>query len=152
MKFHVVFEDQQGLVFPLPCFAHGLQMTHGTTVCSRRVAPVRRGLDHSSVHGVPTCHFDLMLLELRLRLGPAVRPSRKIDADLVWKASVQRERLARAVGGLSRSHVGISQRHFPLRPNNVPSAAHTGTMDRNWHPWDGCPAATFHSRGGPPLS
>src|SRR5262249_44073134 len=137
MKFHVVFEDQQGLVSSCNSFAHRVHVAEGAAVCSGQVAPVRRDLNRSSVHGIPTCDFEMMLLELCPGLGPAVWTSRKIDADPVWKASRQVE-----LSAFNGSHdVRISQYDFPLRPNNAISAARISNLDRRSHLWNSCRAS-----------
>src|SRR6476660_4950100 len=148
MKFHVIFEDQQGLISTCPGFAHGLHMAEAATVCSGRIAPVRRSLDDSTVHRIPTRDFDLRLLELCLGPCPAVLATRKIDADPVWKTGRQVE-----LSGFIRSHyLKISSRHLPLRSNNVISTARISSLDHNSHLWSNYYGATFHSKDGLPLS
>src|SRR5205823_13771426 len=148
MKFHVIFKDQQRLVFFQRGFPYSSHVALRTTVGARSMSPPRRHCQTSAIGRVPAVHIGLMLLKLRLHPGPAVGASRKIDADPVRETSLQFEAVVYAIDGLSHCNTGISRQHFPLDPDNATSIAHTGRPDRNRHLWNSCCAATFHSKGG----
>src|SRR5205807_1951702 len=133
MKFHIVFKDQQRLISFQSSFPYSGYMAVRTTVRTCRMAPPRWHQQPRAIGRVPAFYLDLMLLELRLHPGPAVGPSRKIDADPLRKTSLQFKAVVWAIDRLSHCNTGISRQHFPLDPDNAISIARTGRPDRNRH-------------------